>query len=420
MPQRRFRGADPQTCSVLLTAATVPCRCGRTAIGSPRRSRWGNDSSRAVLQKLVQDNVDHTAVAEHRHGVVVSVAATISASAAATRRRTRPRRRCRAVVRPSAPIPRVFGAHLFDRHVVGQPRSYSGQPIVVNVDAQTWGLGDRFGGLERPALQAADQTGYRNRANASGSRPGLLPALLREFRSAPRRPRSENGRACLTSSNCMAAVVPSFRPVRRLNRCAESRSARACPRSPRPVRAISRAARWDRCRPMPISPAQDRPRSEGHGVPQALEDENRFRHRSTGNAHRLARSGNVRYRQAELARAFYQLLHGGAEVADASQRVEQVVHPSASSSRLRRRVSGADAVQPDQRVRLIDFQIDVEERIAVAGVDRGLVAMVQADRNLRAQPVGRRTGPRPQPTRDGGEQNVIDGRRGRADAARWP
>ena len=46
------------------------------------------------------------------------------------------------------------------------------------------------------------------------------------------------------------------------------------------------------------------------------------------------------------------------------------------------------------------------------GVDRGLVAMVQADRNLRAQPVGRGTVYHVrQPTRDGGEQNVIDGRR---------
>ena len=79
-------------------------------------------------------------------------------------------------------------------------------------------------------------------------------------------------------------------------------------------------------------------------------------------------------------------------MADPPQRVEQVVHLVGVVEALAAAGLGADAVQPDQRVRLIDGQIDVEERDrGCCCVDRGLVAMVQADRNLRAQPVGRGT-----------------------------
>ena len=46
----------------------------------------------------------------------------------------------------------------------------------------TQGFGDGFGGLERPALRAADQTGYREPGQRVGQPSGLLPALLREFR----------------------------------------------------------------------------------------------------------------------------------------------------------------------------------------------------------------------------------------------
>ena len=102
-------------------------------------------------------------------------------------------------------------------------------------------------------------------------------------------------------------------------------------------------------------------------------------------ADRGPRPGHVGDRQAELARSPGEALGCVAEMLEPAQRVEEVVELLRVAEALALRGLGVDQVEPGERIRLGERQVDVQERVAVAELRVVLVAVVEADRDLRPE-----------------------------------
>src|SRR3984957_17648130 len=111
-------------------------------------------------QDLVQDDVDHAAVAEHHDGVVV-----VGGGGDVVEGRPRPNpvfvdRAGQMPLGHPGPLFRVLRADLLDRDVHRQIAVVFGE-AVVDLDVQPARGGDRFRGLERASLRTAHQPGDR-------------------------------------------------------------------------------------------------------------------------------------------------------------------------------------------------------------------------------------------------------------------
>ncbi len=131
-------------------------------------------------------------------------------------------------------------------------------------------------------------------------------------------------------------------------------------------------------------------------------------------------AGHVRDREGELARTAREMLRRLLEVPEARQRVEQVVELLRVAEPLSLRRLRVDQLQARQRVGLGDRQVDVQERVPVAELGASLVAVMKADRDLRPEPRQPLPGgrePAPQPARDPGQKDIVDGHVARAGCA---
>ena len=107
-------------------------------------------------------------------------------------------------------------------------------------------------------------------------------------------------------------------------------------------------------------------------------------HSAAGDGDRRPRAGNVGNRQAELSPAAGEPAGDLLDALHSAESVEELVQLIGVIKLLTLPSFGADEVESHQRVRFSDREVDVHERIAVAEVGLRLVAVVEADRNLRA------------------------------------
>ena len=134
--------------------------------------------------------------------------------------------------------------------------------------------------------------------------------------------------------------------------------------------------------------------------------------RAPADRERASRAGNVGDREAELARAAGEPLGGAIEVLVARQCVEEVVELLGVVVLLAGGRLCVDREHPGDRVGLGDRQVDVHERVAVAELALALLAVMEADRDLRPQarqPLAGVLEPAAQAAGDAGEEDVVDG-----------
>lgn len=134
-------------------------------------------------QDFVQDNIDHTAVAEYRNGIgMASLGDDIGQRASnAVAESVRVHRAGEFTGGHSGPVIWSLDAHLLKWYVVRQSAVVFGQPIL-DVDGEAAGSRHRLGGLKRTALRTAHQPADRKTRQGIGQAARLFPACVRQFR----------------------------------------------------------------------------------------------------------------------------------------------------------------------------------------------------------------------------------------------
>lgn len=131
-------------------------------------------------QDLVQQHIDHAAVAEHRDGLVVVGAVHQGADALADARQERGFVDAAGQLPVEQPLElgRVLGRDLLDRDVVRQVPVVFGEALV-DLDTQAQCVGDGLSGLDGAHLRAAHHPGDREAGQRVGQSLRLFDAFGR-------------------------------------------------------------------------------------------------------------------------------------------------------------------------------------------------------------------------------------------------